>query len=143
MSLTAKLILALALFISGLSIGVYHEHEKLVIYKAEQKGVAEAQKKITDEQNTKNDGDKKDANDKYKKDMDNLSNYYKLHPVIRMSGNAAGCGRVSKTFVNTPSVDDTPADQYVSPYSPLDTETVAVRLNDLQQRLIAGGVSIQ
>ena len=72
--------------------------------------------------------------------------YYAAHPVRVLS--SANCSALSSTTGNSQvingasSVPDATT-LYASPYSPPDTEDVAVRLDALQKLLVKDGVTVQ
>lgn len=105
-------------------------------YKGEVKGIAEVQKqqtKIIDQQN------KEAANvslDQYHKDTQAINAWYHTHPIIRVSHDDS-CG-VPKAVTDSIRTYDPPSGFYVSPYDPQQVEMIAVRLKNLQDRLMAG-----
>jgi hypothetical protein len=141
-------------FAVGTASGFIYEHENFVAYKAQEKGITETQMKVTDDENLKNKGDSNDAKEQYANALAAKDAYYKDHPVIRyvaahaggVSGNNGG-GIVPRSADNPQVADDAATGSYVSPYSPSDTETVAITLDALQTRLQNaaehGGVKIE
>lgn len=139
-ALTTKLLLAVFLFVVGLGCGFAIDRQFYGAFKSNVKSAGVAQVAVVKIQNQQN---KEAANvslKKYQQDILAVHNYYKLHPVNRVQYRCPG--PVPGPPGDTTSVDAAAPGLYASPYSPVDTELVAMRLNDLQKRLIAGGVKV-
>ena len=143
MDFPEKIVIALVALVFSYFAGVYTEHEKFEAYKNIQAGIAEKQAADTKAADLKNKGDADDAQQSYIQAITGVNDWYRDHPVVRVQYAAASGCIVSQTADNPKGLDATAAIGYVSPYSPADTEAVAVRLYDLQQRLIAAGVTYE
>jgi hypothetical protein len=141
-------------FVVGTASGFIYEQEKFVAYKAQAKGITEAQMKVTDDENLKNKGDANDAKQQSDNALAAKDAYYRDHPAIRFVAahaggvsNCNGSGTVPRPADNPQVADGAPTGSYVSPYDPSDTETVAITLDALQTRLQNaaehGGVKIE
>jgi len=139
-ALETKLLLAVFIFVIGLGAGLYVDRQFYAAFKSNVKSEGTAQVVIT---KFKDQINKEDANvslEKYQKDILSVHAYYKLHPVIRMSNRCPG--PMPGPPGNTQAADGAAPGLYASPFSPADTEDVAVRLYNLQKRLIVGGVKV-
>ena len=128
-----------AVLLFGLGFGT--EYRNMVAYKAEQKGITEAQVAQVKATDIKNQGDANDAQQSYAQAITSLDAYYKQHPVIKLQNN--GCIAMPQTSGSASSVDGSASTWYASPFKPNDTESVAIQLFELQRLLINDGVNVQ
>jgi hypothetical protein len=139
--LTIKLVggVLLASLLFGAGFGV--EYRNMVAYKAEQKGITEAQAAQVKATDLKNKGDANDAQQSYAQAITSLDAYYKQHPVIKLQNTS--CNPLSQTSPGSTGTDATPTSLYASTYSPEDTELVANQLDLLIKLLYNDGVTIK
>lgn len=139
MLIQTKLLLCAFLLLLGVGIGYSFERSRFDTFKGEIKGEGAAQVTKVKAADQQNKGDANVSVQKYQADIQSVHDYYKLHPVIRFVRvyDNSPC-TVPRPPADTESPDAAPAASYASPYSPEDSETVAVRLYDLQTRLLAG-----
>lgn len=137
----AKIAIAFASLVAAFVFGVMYEHSKFTEYKGEVKGAATVQTEVAKAADTKNEGDAHASQKDYEQAIKSLDAYYRAHPIIRVQHD--GACPVSEAAGNTQGANATAPGLYASPYSPRDTEVIAARLYELQQRLIAGGVSVK
>ena len=111
-------------------------------YKGEVKGAAHAQAVVAKAADVKNQGDANVSLDQYHKDVQAVNDYYHAHPVIRVRVVNGAC-TVPEAPDNSKVPDGASASLYASAYDPVEVERVAHRLDELQKRLVAAGVTIQ
>jgi hypothetical protein len=128
-----------AIFWTG---GLLYERANLTAYKGEVKGMAESQGKIVKAIDAKNQGDANVSQTQYLADLQSVHAYYAANPVTRVQYRNGGCA-VSSAVTGASGVDAASTSGYVSPYSPADTEAVAVKLDALQKLLISDGVTVK
>src|SRR5665811_1805306 len=107
---------ALLLFSAGFGV----EYRNMIQYKAEQKGIAEAQTTEVHRLNKLIDSNAKDSNENIINTAKSIADYYKSHPVIRLQ-NDGSCS-VPQANSSAPSTDGSTTSGYFSPYSPEVTE---------------------
>jgi hypothetical protein len=142
MGMLEKMVIVIVLLVVAFLGGMAVEGEKFSAYKYEQKGIAESQAKFAKDTDAKNKGDANDAQQSYVEAINGVDAWYRDHPVTRLQY-IPHTGTVSKADCDTKSTDETAPGQYVSPYSPADTEQIAVRLDQLQKLLIRDGVNLE
>jgi hypothetical protein len=139
--ITIKILVALGvaalLFVSGYGL----EYKHMVEYKAEQRGVAEAQVTLVKNLNATIDTNAKDSNENIINTAKSIADYYKSHPVIRLQ-NDGSCS-VPQANSSAPSTDGSTTSKYISAYSPELTEQIANELDLLQKLLIKDGVEVK
>lgn len=141
MTLPAKLLLALALFLIGAYSGYRVEHGHFTDYRELQEAIAQAELKEVVRINELVKERARYAQQDYVNKLQNVIAHYKRDPVMFVR-NGTCAGDAPGTPAHTETVDGTASARYASPYSPLDTEIVAVRLDSLQKLLITNGVMI-
>jgi hypothetical protein len=139
--LTIKIVAYAAGALFLFSAGFGFEYRNMVAYKAEQKGITEAQVTEVKRLNTLIDTNAKDANESLSSSIQNIHAYYKSNPVIRMQNN--GSCSVSQGTPGSTSSDATTTSLYASPYTPESTELVANQLDLLIKLLYNDGVEIK
>jgi len=139
--LTIKILVALgaAALLFGSGYGLEYKH--MVEYKAEQKGIAEAQVTLVKNLNATIDTNAKDSNENIINTAQSIHDYYIAHPIIRLQNN--GCGPVPQAISSASGVDATSTSEYASPYTPESTEIIANQLDLLQKLLIKDGVEVK
>ena len=128
---------ALLLFSAGFGV----EYRNMIQYKAEQKGIAEAQTTEVHRLNKLIDSNAKDSNENIINTAQSIHDYYIAHPIIRLQNN--GCGPVPQAISSASGVDATSTSEYASPYTPESTEIIANQLDLLQKLLIKDGVEVK
>src|ERR1035437_8703459 len=128
-----------AIFLFSAGFGV--EYRNMVAYKAEQKGITEAQVAQVKATDIKNQGDANDAQQSYAQAITSLDAYYKQHPVIKLQNN--GSCTVSQGTPGSTGIDGSTTSLYASPYTPQSTELVANQLDLLIKLLYNDGVTIK
>ena len=128
-----------AIFLFSAGFGV--EYRNMVAYKAEQKGITEAQVAQVKATNLKNEGDANDAQQSYAQAITSLDTYYKQHPIVKLQNN--GCNALPQTPNSPQGANGATTTWYASPFKPNDTESVAIQLFELQRLLINDGVNVQ
>lgn len=128
---------ALLLFSAGFGV----EYRNMIQYKAEQKGVAEAQVTLVKNLNATIDTNAKDSNENIINTAKSITDYYKSHPVIRLQ-NDGSCS-VPQAISSASGVDAPSTSEYASPYTPESTEIIANQLDLLQKLLIKDGVEVK
>lgn len=136
----ARIVGALVSLAIAFSFGVLYERGNLKEYQGEVKGAVSVQEQVAKAADTKNEGDAHASEQSIAKAVSGVYAYYDAHPVVRVQHD--GSCAMPKAAGDTQSVDGAAPGLYASPYSPRDTELVAARLDELQKRLIAGGVKI-
>lgn len=142
MPLAYKLLLAALMLATAFTGGLLYERAKLSAYKGEVKGVAEQQVREVKAVDGKNEGSANATEQSYVEAITGVDAYYKSHPVVRVQYRDC-TSPLPETASDPKGVDATAASGYVSPYSPSDTEQIAVRLDALQRLLVADGVTVQ
>lgn len=123
--------------------GYSKEHDKLVTYQAQVAQAAKDQNAASELKDKQNKEQANEAENQYTTAINGINDWYLAHPVIRMRDPNTCSGELPKTTSDPKGADGSAASFYVSPYSPELTELIAAQLNELQQRLIAGGVTVE
>ena len=131
--------LVLAGLLFGAGFGA--EYKNMVAYKAEQKGITEAQTTEVKRLNTLIDTNAKDSNENIMETAQSIHAYYKLNPIIRVSHD--GSCTMPQAIGNSGSSNDPSSTYYASPYTPESTELVANQLDLLIKLLYNDGVEIK
>jgi hypothetical protein len=142
MGLPEKLLIGLLLLLIAFIGGVYIEHEKFMAYVNMQAGIAKAQADSVRKTDERNKEGAKHAQDNFVQAIQGIHDYYQLHPVVRVRNIAGACG-VPEAAGRSQSPDGTAPGLFLTPYSPIDSETIAVRLDTLQKLLMADGVAYE
>lgn len=125
--------------------GVLVERGRFLQYKGEVKGAVSVQEQTTKAADKKNEGEAHATEQNYVQAINDLNRYWTTHPVIRVQHD--NICTLSQTPGNPTTTNGTApggnAATYISPYSPQETERVAIQLHMLQQLLIADGVTIK
>jgi hypothetical protein len=121
--------------------GMLYERGTFMLFKGQVQGAASNQAAVTKAADIKN-----ESATGLISSLQMVHQYYRDNPVVRVRWDQSSC-TMSKAIDHPEGRDDTSpgenAETYLSEYSPEETETVAVRLYHLQQRLLAGGVIVQ
>lgn len=140
-TILARVVGAVASLAIAFMFGVMYEHGKFQEYKGEVKGASGVQEQATKSADTKNEGDAHAAQQSYAEAIQSLDAYYRAHPVVRVQHD--GSCSMPEAAGSAQSPNAAPAGFYASPYPPADTELIAERLDALQRRLLAAGVTVR
>lgn len=137
-----KWIVGIVLLLVSFATGFLCEKSAFDRYKGEIKGMAVAQTNQTKLDDQINDEYYTISKKEYDEAINNLTDYYRAHPVVRMQHDTGSC-TLPKTNGNSSGIDAATSGLYLGKYSEQDTEAIAIRLNTLQGRLRDGGVTIK
>jgi len=149
LSPTAYKYIAIALFIGVAALGwkmYWSEHTKLITFKAQVEQVGKDQKAASDKQDQQAKENAREAQQSTAKSAKSIHNWGITHPARVFD--SASCGKLPEAAGNPKGTGqagglEIPATQYVSPYTPEETELLANQLDKLLQMLHNDGAKFE
>jgi len=139
----AVAIYSISLYGVGRYQGYAKEHDKFVTFQAQVTQIGKAQQKETAALNLKIKENANAAENNLIFATNGVNNYYRSNPVIRLRNASTCSGGMSQSISDSTGSDDSTTSGFFSPYSPEQSELIAVRLFELQNLLRSDGVIVE